>query len=671
MTPLLTDRSLPATPSAPAAGSTVFVGVLLKHWPWYLASTVGALLTALALTQMFHRQNHVQHITQAYTPGNYWGVDFKPQEISTIAQKFPTQAVLAPVAEASGAPLSELMRHVHTFIAPGSPTIDVSLIWPDQAVGEKLLGQIVTQAQAEVKAQRDSELDKSLNALAASEAAIAKEIEIADRQLDKFRTECGLYSSIATELDSLRQERSMLKSTLFEKQLDLQALQAEEKLLRPQAVTSDAPATARLTQLERSIEEKKEQALLQVQLEQNQRAFERASALHSQRLISTADFEQAKLELDLVLRQLQGSEELSTLESQRKQLEDSDPTGSRELQKLTLQIKSSTDACQEVQRLISEHDERIAALRSSAERERKLLAGREALLQRQSKLLGDIDTLERLKQSTSYLLTSTSPIEPATPATLSNFKKLAVALFGLCGLVFIAPLLLRDGLTARRLVQSSDAYRAAELGVPLLQSPAASSNPRLAALSPGADRSGLAHALLRSMGLGHYNLAIINLGPRHEGALKLGRDLANYFGRVRSPALVIDISGESAPVEAAELIAIGSSNGGDSFRVPAGRRLATNGKGQGAADPDADFGEAHATCVGKAFEAADEHRLRHPIALLSTDYGRVSRFEAEELAIHSDGVLFVGAALGALDESKADLVRTVASYGANVLGVVN
>ncbi len=163
--------------------------------------------------------------------------------------------------------------------------------------------------------------------------------------------------------------------------------------------------------------------------------------------------------------------QLTTLESQRKELENSDPTGNLELQKLALQIKSATDACQEVQQLIGEHDQRIAALRTNGKRERKLQAGREALVQRQTTLLGDIDTLERLRQSTSYLLTSTSAIEPATPATLSNFKKLAVALFGLCGLVFLAPLLVRDGLTARRLLQSSDAYRAAELGVPLLRSP--------------------------------------------------------------------------------------------------------------------------------------------------------------------------------------------------------
>ncbi len=171
------------------------------------------------------------------------------------------------------------------------------------------------------------------------------------------------------------------------------------------------------------------------------------------------------------------------------------------------------------------------------------------------------------------------------------------------------------------------------------------------------------------MGLGQYNLAIINLGPRHEGALKLGCELANYFGRVRSRALVIDITGETAPVKAEQLVAVG--NGGDSFRVPTGRRLATTSNGHLEADSDANFDEANASCVGKAFEAADEHRLRHPIALLSTDYGRLSRFEAEELAIHSDGVLFVGANLGALDETKADFVRTVAGYGANVLGVVN
>ncbi len=274
MTPLLTDRSLHSAPPAPAAGSTVFAGVVLKHWPWYLASTLGALLVALLLTQMFHRQNWVQHLTQAYTPGNYWGVDFKPQEISIIAKKFTAQAVLAPVAEASDAPLGELSRHVHTFIAPGSPTIDVSLVWPDQAAGEQLLGQIVAQVQAEVKVQRDADLDKSLASLEQAEAAMAKEVQTANRELDEFRTEQGLFSSLASELEGLREERNILKSTLFEKQLDLQALQAEQKLLQPLAVEKDAPAPARLTQLERSIEEQKARALLQVQLQQNQRAFE-------------------------------------------------------------------------------------------------------------------------------------------------------------------------------------------------------------------------------------------------------------------------------------------------------------------------------------------------------------------------------------------------------------
>jgi hypothetical protein len=249
-----------------------------------------------------------------------------------------------------------------------------------------------------------------------------------------------------------------------------------------------------------------------------------------------------------------------------------------------------------------------------------------------------------------------------------------VGLFGLFGLAFTAPLLARDGLTARRLLQSSDAFRAAELGVPLLQSPTPSASSHVAALGVGADRSGLAHLLLRNMGLGHYNLAIINLGPRHEGALKLGRELASYFSRVRSQAIVVDITGETAPVEAEELIAVG--NGHDSFSIPVGRRLATTGadrleSAHSEADSAADFGLAHATCVGKAFEAADEHRLRHPIAILSTDYSRLSRFEAEELAIHCDGVLFVGANLGSLDEPKADLIRTVAGFGANVLGVVN
>ncbi len=660
------SRSTDANDSSPAA----FAEIAKRHWYYYVAAAAVATGAALFAAYELSTEQSVFQGRLEYRQGNYWGLEFKPAELSTVALRVAspevTKAVLEHPEPIVGLSPDSLQSNLVTRVVPGTNLIEYTIWWEGEAVARELADRLTQAVTAETNNRRNAELDRVIDRMAAAGAELALEAEAADEKLAEFLTDQGVDASVAGELDALKQEKNAIEAELFSTKVRTKGLEMQIELIQRQA-SSDDPSSSltpdvRISSLDRKIIKAQEESQLNIELEAQERELARARELHMRRLISTAELDQVNYEVEKIRARLNSTEQITAMELERERLEKLDPRVDFERQKLQIELTANKGAEESLAQKLIENRQKQESIREMTKDERHLEQRQKFAVDRQLTTLNQIEDLRRLKNSDAFTLVEFARPSPGDPSTVSNAKKVFAASFVGMMVALVGPLVVWDYSRSRRLASEPKVSTLAS--TMLFDQRRPDSRPMLAATVN--DRRWLAHTLMRQFSHDNFMLSIVYLGEINENA-EFVEELIGFLARLKGRVLWLELSEHHAVDAESRRGHNHGSHGGTS--VASSTTVATNGRATAIATKYIDRRQVGQ--VFDAFEIIEQERDHYGVIVCTGTWKSEEDFEVESLAMRGDGVLFVNPNRGGIDSAHADLVKNIRDCEANVLGVVS
>lgn len=484
-------RPLPERRPQQVATAVSLQPVIRKWWWWYLLAGIISAPIAFFVGTNFASETFAYQTQLMFNRSHFGAPIYEAPDMYALASLGTSPGMLWTLKEDLELDIEVpgLEKLIKADVKNGASILTVDVDWESGEGAKRILEKMNSMLIKRVETLRNERVDDALVRLNTEFEKIDNQVEEAHQKILSFREEHSTFG-VAEHVKSLASEHAMLHKELLVAnserdalEVQVEEIQALEMVENESETTSEedredpeAKYAAMLDQIQKerlaqTIQEEKQRAILQAQLDAKVRELAQARNLYYQKLVPMAEVQKIQDEAKLLQLQLDGT---ASVQQKQNELDDVSSRVDKHLLDAVLEGKVSMgvlkganafDSLSEyrenselglatkenlvkrLDNLLEKHKEDRARLKALLPESERLIRNHDRIEVSRKKLAGQIHDLNGLRRSDASLFTVLDPPAPAAISIKSNKKKLMVAIYVLCAGLLCGPVMIRELLT--------------------------------------------------------------------------------------------------------------------------------------------------------------------------------------------------------------------------------